>query len=283
MLQNKQGDNDPGKRNRKNNDDSQSGWWLIVIAAFFLLSAVALVGFALIEHKDRISFLTVNALSTLVFVAIAMQVYIYRRQWRAMQGQLHAMKEQARIMDESLAETRNIATQSERAIEVSERNAKTAQDALYVSERAYIGIRNIEMSVGSNDEPSLTIIWINGGKTPAWHFRAEPTLVLSAKQETGKINFMDDSYTTDISGSFLPAGAERARSYPPENGMRITEEVWQELRSGSKTLSVIGAAYYVDFSGREQTFPIEAVCEVGPFSNRFVETYQYGAPKKKPN
>lgn len=87
MAQNEQGNNQTNKRHGENGGDSQAGWWWIVVAALILLGIVTLVGFTLVEHKDRVNFLTVNTLSTLVFVAIAMQVYVYRKQWKVMQAQ----------------------------------------------------------------------------------------------------------------------------------------------------------------------------------------------------
>src|SRR5438552_9605938 len=93
MLQNEQGKNDPGKRNTKNNYHSQVGWWLIITAGLILLGVVALVGFTLIDHKDRISFLTVNSLSALIVEAVAMQVYVYRKQWAVMERQWEAMRQ----------------------------------------------------------------------------------------------------------------------------------------------------------------------------------------------
>src|SRR5215210_3495245 len=114
--------------------------------------------------SERVKFFTVNALSLLVFIAIAVQAYIYRRQWEA--------------MEDSLAETRKIVDQNERAVKVAERGIEVAQNAAYIEQRAYVGIQR--MTVEGLDEgrcPILNITWINGGKTPAWRFRCVPRLV----------------------------------------------------------------------------------------------------------
>jgi len=82
----------------------------IIIAAAILLGVLAFIAWYFVnEHSERIRFITVNSLSLLVVVIIAIQSVIYRREWRVMQrglrqtdkvietmqGQLDAINEQA--------------------------------------------------------------------------------------------------------------------------------------------------------------------------------------------
>ncbi len=107
-----------------------------------------------------------------------------------------------------------------------------------------------------------------------------PILVLGEKPEANKIYSIDDDYSTDIGGNFLPAGAKRKFPYLQGSEVRVTNEVLKELTSGIKRLYAIGSAYYVDFRGRQQTYPIEAIYDIS--ESKFIETYQY-ADQKKPS
>lgn len=148
MLQDKQGDDDLGKSNKENDDDSQAGWWWIIVVALILLGVVTLVGFTLIERKDRVNFVTVNALSVLIFITIAMQVYVYRKQWKAMREQLGAMNEQASLMQKSL--------------DLGERQADMAQEGMIRTLRAYVGVISGE---GAGNQ--FRVLIENTGTTPA--------------------------------------------------------------------------------------------------------------------
>ena len=141
MLQKSKGENDPHRADRKNDDNSQVGWWLIVVAGLILLGVIALAGFTLIEHKDRVTFLTVNTLSALIAEAVAMQVYIYRKQWKAMNRQADTMKD---------------------TLDLGQENAETAKDQMISTLRAYVSPTRGE---GAGNWFRITIE--NTGLTPA--------------------------------------------------------------------------------------------------------------------
>lgn len=101
---------------------SNTGWRIIVAAAVIAAVAIVGVGFLYIKESERVAFITVNTLSLLVLVAIAVQAYIYRKQWEAMEEQRDAMTEQGRLMSVSLA-------QNERSVKAAEKSVKLAEDA----------------------------------------------------------------------------------------------------------------------------------------------------------
>src|SRR5438094_6873661 len=108
MPQNDQTNQDSNRPNKKNDSSSHAGLWWILIAGGIFLVALLVLNIFLPNLTERVKFFTVNALSLLVVAIIAVQAYIYRRQWGAMerslertdkvidkmQGQLEAMKEQ---------------------------------------------------------------------------------------------------------------------------------------------------------------------------------------------
>src|SRR5262249_26803264 len=96
-------------------------------------------------------------------------------QSKALWNQTDAMVTQARLLAESVKETRKLVLQNERSVEAAESMAATAKAA----EAPYFGIVNIHFTDLVVDRyPGLNITFYNGGKTPAWHFYAMPVLVL---------------------------------------------------------------------------------------------------------
>jgi hypothetical protein len=74
-------------------------------------------------------------------------------------------------MDESLEESRKLVAQNERAVKAAENNAAVTK----ATAAAYFGIVRISFSnfeVGRC--PGLDVVFMNGSKTPAWHFYAMP-------------------------------------------------------------------------------------------------------------
>lgn len=261
MLQNEQANDRPNKGNSKNDSDSQAGWWWIVVAALILLGVVAFVGLALIDSTKRINFLTVNALSALIFVAVAMQVYVYRKQWKVMERQWEA--------------TRKLVEQNERAVTAAERIAEIAHEG----ERAYIGITKLTvdtLAVGQN--PTLRITWCNAGKTPAWHFLGCPMLVVGEKP-SGHSYYMKRDLK-DVETSFIPAGKDVTVPYLITD-LEITTEILAEVESGRQRLFACIYALYIDFQGQRRLFEARAVYETD--TGAFTDCYDDYQGETKPN
>jgi membrane protein implicated in regulation of membrane protease activity len=128
----------------------------ILLGGGVLLVVLLLISVFLPNLSERVKFFTVNALSLLVLLVIAVQTYIYRRQWevierqeKVMQEQSEAMKGQLEAMRESLTETRK---------------------SMRYSQAAYITVKAIDATtfiVGEKIE--VTIIFTNDGNTPAYN------------------------------------------------------------------------------------------------------------------
>jgi|SRR5712692_7473039 len=87
MPQNDKANGDPSKTDKKDNRTSHAGLWWIVLAGGVLFLVLLFVSVYLPNLTERVKFFTVTALSLLVVVVIAVQAYIYRRQWEAMENQ----------------------------------------------------------------------------------------------------------------------------------------------------------------------------------------------------
>src|SRR6266404_4111200 len=144
--------NNKGRKEKKSEQNSNNKpivW--AVLTALFGIAILAVVGRLYVtEHSESIRFVTVNALSLLVFIAIVFQAYIYHGQSNVMERQLKATEK--------------------------------AAEASYIAQRAYISITGLKIMCSSflpaiqapiivGEIPTLHVTWHNGGATPAEHFR----------------------------------------------------------------------------------------------------------------
>jgi hypothetical protein len=140
-------------------------------------------------------------------------------------------------------------------------------EAIETTERAYIGIAKMQLFI-SGDEPTIEITWINGGKTPAWHFRCVPSLNIGEKPEPNG-PLMDDDFS-DIRNSFIPAGAERRVSYT-DLGVKLSNEVLAHLGGPGNNLYAVMEGSYRDVRWKARRFESWALYEHHPFNPQFVE------------
>jgi hypothetical protein len=114
------------------------------------------VTYTLNEITERAKFITVNALSVFVLVAIAIQALIY--------------KQQREIMEK-------------------------AADYTKIGERAYIGIRAVSFEGfgGLGKKPRLGIRFLNGGRTPAWNVSVGMKVSIGTTFPTEKPQVVNES------------------------------------------------------------------------------------------
>jgi len=216
----------------------------IIIAATILLGGLAFIAWYFVnEHSERIKFMTVNALSLLILVVIAIQAYIYRKEWRVMEGQWQAMQESLK--------------HAERAVEVSERNAAAAEksvelakETLYVGEAPYFGITNIEIiNLAVGYCPQIKITFMNGGKTPAWNFYALAFIFVGYRPDVGGEKFTIQPQLGNLGDTFIPSGKEKTIHYV-RTDFRLTQEQETAMRGDSpQRFFVIGTAHYRNMKG----------------------------------
>jgi hypothetical protein len=189
-----------------------------------------------------------------------------------MQEQLHAIKEQASVMRESLGETRRIAEQNERVVKAAEESAATAKESVSIEQRAYVEVKDMKMlNLAPGMKPTVRITWVNGGRTPAWHLRCLPKMVIGSESPPKMSPYAEDglnNIASSISGSFLPPGDERNIDY--EMLSAPTNEEIAQLSKNRTDLYIIAAAFYTDARGVTQQTDVCAVFDYhkGTFSHR---------------
>lgn len=174
MPENNQAQSNKGVQTHHDQKVSHTGLWIIIGVVVLVVATVVFVGaFYVNQSSERIRFITVNTLSVLIAGLVAVQAYIYRKQWDAMerslertdqviekmQGQLKAVEDQAEIMlsqkkalwnqadamvaqarllAESVVESRKLLAQNERAVKAAEKNVETVEKTAIYANRAYV-------------------------------------------------------------------------------------------------------------------------------------------------
>jgi hypothetical protein len=221
------------------------GWSMFGI---FIISCATILVFVALRYRYHtpetfppwVSFLSASILSLLLLAVVIAQAYIYHLQRKAMLGQLDAMQD-------SLTETRNLVAQNERAVTAAEESARTAREAFHIGEAPYFGITKMtfaEFEEGAR--PRLFITFLNGGKTPAWHFHATPELVLGDSKYplTDGERFKCKTELAELVSTFFPTGAERTIEY--QTKFELTWERLNRINDKKVILFVIVKARYMD-------------------------------------
>jgi len=141
----------------------RGGFWWITIGATILIGTVIRLSRVFATQAEQYTFIAQAVVNVLIFAAILVQALIYRRQWQVMEGQWDAMQEglnqtdrviekmqgqwdamesQAKIMKESLAETRAMTKITEQSVEV-------ARQAMVIGTQAYVGVHSLEAHLGN--------------------------------------------------------------------------------------------------------------------------------------
>jgi hypothetical protein len=205
------------------------------------------------------------ALLATLIVLVFYTFYTYRMQ--------QAAQAQAKAMQESLAQTQKIIEQNARAVEASEtqavasktsaeaaeQSAKTAREAFYLGEHAYFGIAQITVGdLVAGRYPRVVITFINGGKTPAWHFNAWFVGLSLSHSPSDEGIWTITAVPYDIGNSFFPSGADKSITYDQADHV-ITQEEVDAINKQVLRLFVLGSAHYVDMGGERQAFNYCAV------------------------
>ena len=239
MLKNEEQDSEEDVGNKGNNINSEKTATItiivIVAAVVFIILAIIAWGFVN-EHSERIKFLTVNTLSLLVLVVIAIQAYIYRKQWHAMQ--------------QGLAETRKMVEQNERAVRAAEDSARTAQEALSAGARAYLMIEDMQLSpmlIGENWAVMLTLY--NGGRTPAWSLEtaSEAIIAWDFPPDIPRPSGFDKRELV------IPAGTKKQIEIVFK--MVVTDEDRKAVNGGAMIFFAVGQIRYRDFQKQMWVLP----------------------------
>jgi hypothetical protein len=253
------------KRDRA--DNSISGGWLFAIGVLttLLLLVVGWMGFWIFHlYTDRAKFIADGSLNVLILAAILLQVYIYfrqrdvmKQQWQAMQAglertdrviekmqsQLDEVQKQSGLMESSLAQTRTLVEQNERAVKAAEANVKTVEKTSIYANRAYlsVAIEKIEESF------QFHLRVDNSGNTPAINVLVWFNCRMADKPpydvENGRVTAYDNPDENRI-GLGLIANAGSQRFQTPKRNPQFLEGEWNKWQLGQIQYYCWGRIYY---------------------------------------
>ncbi|HEX6622862.1 MAG TPA: hypothetical protein VF064_04065 [Pyrinomonadaceae bacterium] len=144
-------------------------------------------------------------------------------------------------------------------------SAKIARDAFYVGEAPYFGITGIMFrDIGVGSTPEVSISFSNVGRTPAWQFNAQPTLIVGSSPDSGTSVKLTTN-VIDVSNTFVPAGDYREFHYEGESV--YTQEMFEAVDSGRARLFIVVKVRYRDM--RKVSHPRTFRCVWHPASGTF--------------
>jgi len=191
----------------------------------------------------------VTAIAVLIYTAFA------GLQWRA-------IKKQADIMRDSLAETRTLVEQNERAVKAAEESAKTAQEALAAGERAYLVIEDMQLTpTHLGDNWAVMITLFNGGRTPAWSLESSGQAIIASDLPAD----IPELPRFDKREVVIPAGTKKQIEVVFD--LPITDEDRKGVNGGTTTFFVIGEVRYRDF--QKQLWVLPYCVSFDPSRRRF--------------
>lgn len=178
-----------------------------------------------------------------------------------------------------LFKTDNLLAQNERIITTIGNQAKSMegqlnamkkqQDSWAITERAYIGVKNIRLvePLAIDRDPIVKVIILNGGRTPAWNVMGnikpflnnfeQPSIVLDryiSELEAPGEKLENQIELTGQTG-LLPAG--EPEEYPETLLINLVQgwaSVFNQIEDGTMPFYLGGRVKYADFQGRHYSF-----------------------------
>jgi hypothetical protein len=235
MPQNVEANDKPDKANNNHRSARYNGLWWIAIGGIICFLALLFGGIYHPNLTERVKFVTVNALSLLVLVVVAVQVLFNRRQWDVMKRQW----------------------------EETQRGIKSAEESSISAQRAYV-VAKIE-DIGQRDSTLQFRLRIeNGGNTPANNvcvffaseLRESPPWDMASKQflemPEKQISFDTSLSHAERLGVIAPNGSYQIVS-TPETSFKSPAE-YQRFGYGELNFFCWGRIVYEDiFSQKRHT------------------------------
>lgn len=212
-------------------------WVLGCVAIVLAIIAVwVVVSFALDPKlTDPIQFVGISVLNTLIFTAVIAQVLIYRKQ-------RDIMRDQRRVMDESLAETRNLIEQTERFARINSR--------AYV----FIDTATLDAPIRTGKYPLAKISLKNSGKSPAFahRVRIEQAFLSGESLENARKGIMPPMRALNKKGLGI-IGANHVFTLHLERDQWKTAEDEKLATEGKSIFYLWGLIAYSDIFGVEHS------------------------------
>lgn len=209
----------------QNNVFFRGGFYWIALGALILSGVVLWLSRVFGQQTEQYSFIAQAVVNVLIFAAILVQALIYRRQWDAMRSGL---------------------VHSKRAIKAAEKSAKIAEDAFHVGEAPYFGIAQIAPEGFENGyAPMVKVTFINGGKTPAWHFHSMAKAIVGQTLDTGQ-SYELTTGRHDLHNTFFRTNDSHTFEYQ-HHLFRYSSELGQMIVDDKVQIFMIIKIHYMDF------------------------------------
>jgi hypothetical protein len=182
---------------------------------------------------------------TAALVAIAgIAAYVYYEQLKKMRETVALVGNQGGTMRQQLAAM-------EHQTAISQQMVDNAKESFYLSERAYIGLKTFKIeSLLPDQSPVLKMLFINGGKTPAWNVTIQ--MALNVGTEPNLSRDWTRGEPTD-SEAFVPAGETfNGSSIQPEP---LPAKSVTAVENEIAKLFVVGVCKYKDMMKRDRVYP----------------------------
>jgi hypothetical protein len=226
--------------------ESHAGLWVIIGVGLIGLALIAILGFWFVTEQ-KIRFVTEFSLTTMLATLVAVQAYIYRRQWAVMERQGNAMQDtlvetrKLIAVGEQQADTSKAAVlMAERSAIAAEENLKSAKDAFYASERAYVTIPEAA-SQTTGAEVVILLTVENIGKTPAYRVRISASMNVVAEPP-----IIDDSSPTWENIGLIGQGSYVKKRFATKQGP--LEKGLEQVQRNERKLCCWGLLEYFDIS-----------------------------------
>ena len=206
-------------------------WPTIRLALVTLLGVAVLLGIVWGAHRmlvhnsqfltaasDPVQYVTGNLINVLIILAVLLQVVIYF----------------------------TMATQNERLIKASEASANVAREAFHVGEAPYFGIAKTAPA-GVEGEAGIyfQVTFVNGGKTPAWHFHSKVRAVVGNTIDDGLTYDLEADWY-DLENTFFQTNDSRTFGYKHPL-FRYSPELDKRLKNKDVQIFVVIKVHYSDF------------------------------------
>lgn len=248
-------------------DNRTSRGWLLSIGGLtlLLLLVVCWVGFWIFHvYTDRAKFISDGWLNVLILAAILLQVYIYFRQrdvmkeqWQAMQAsldrtdrviekmqsQLDEVQKQSGLMESSLAQTRTLVEQNERAVQAAEANVKTIEETSRFINQAYLTVTIEKIEEGFEFHFRIE----NSGNTPANNVRVWFNCRMDVKPPYNVLDgeqVVYDNPDENRIGLGLIGSKGSQRFQTPKRDSQFLEGEWNKWQLGQIQYYCWGKIYY---------------------------------------
>jgi hypothetical protein len=177
----------------------------------------------------------------------------------AMQGQLDEMRATESQTNEMIETNRKLAEAAGKQAQAAIDSAKTAQENMVASQRAWVGPRNAKSATGPELEKNLDIVveYQNTGREPALETIVDSELFVATKEEddSGAVTNRVNDFTAKCRIKWDPT--KKGVVFPSGNTSSAYEltrtldadEIDQEVLDGSKTIILDGCFVYKSAGG----------------------------------